>query len=571
MSDGVKHECAVALLRLRKPEKYYRQKYGVADYGNGKLALLLEKQHNRGQDGAGAACLPASPVPGEPPFQIMKSASKTPLADLLARLGDGTFRGSTYLGHLRYGTFGRNSVEYCHPFVRESAFLNRTLLLAGNFNLTDNREIFEQLVNSGHHPSSRADGYLILQLMGHYLEEAQRKNFFDLAGDVLRPAAELLDGGYTFCGMLGDGTSFALRDPAGIRPAFYYCDEEVVAVASERPAIQTAFDAASTEVGEIPPGNALLVTPDGKMEMRECLPAVAPRRCLFERIYFSRSNDSDIHRERRALGKSLVPDILDAVDHDFENTFFSYIPNTAQVGFHGMLAELNHRAFQEKHEVRFGLIAVKDAKFRTFISDAALRNELYMHVYDVTYGLVHPGSDNLVMLDDSIVRGSTMRAAILPILDRLNPKRIVIGSTAPPIKYPDSYGIDMATLHELVAFEALTDLLKLHGKESLLQDAGREARALLEGELPADANPIQKLYNLFPDADLAGAIAARLTPPGLRTELKVVFQTVEALGKCCPMHRGDWYFTGNYPTAGGYRTAARALLNFLEHKDERAY
>ncbi|MDD3153770.1 MAG: class II glutamine amidotransferase [Victivallaceae bacterium] len=571
MSDPIKHECAVALLRLRKSPEYYVKKYGVADYGCRKLALLLEKQHNRGQDGAGMAALKLHPEPGTPPYKIEKSSAPMPLADLLGRIRPEEFSGELLLGHLRYGTFGRTGIDFCHPFVRQSAFLDRTLLLAGNFNLTDTREIFQKLIATGHHPASKADGYLILQLIAHYLEEARGKRVFDLAGDVLRRAAENFDGGYTLCGVIGDGSCFALRDPSGIRPAFYYFDDEIAVVASERPAIQTTFDCTTSEVAELPPGQALVIEPDGRVELRKCLEAQEPRRCVFERIYFSRSNDSEIHRERRMLGKSLVPQILSAVNGDFDNTFFSYIPNTAQVGFHGLLAELNHLAFRSGHEVRFGLIAVKDAKFRTFISDATLRKEFYMHVYDVTYGLVRPGSDNLVVLDDSIVRGNTMKSAILPILDRLGPKKIVIGSTAPPICYPDCYGIDMATLHELVAFEALIDLVNWHGKEYLLREARHEADAVLAGELPDGTNPVKKLYENFSAEELVSAIAARLKPDGLKAELEVVYQSCDALHACCPNHRGDWYFTGDYPTQGGYRVVSQALINYLDNNNERAY
>lgn len=479
MSDPVKHECAVTLLRLRRGIDYFIRKYGNARYGFQKLALLLEKQHNRGQDGAGIACVGLDPEPGRPCYRIEKSNRNMPLADLLERIGGMQppppdvplsaeaaklqlpFCGELYLGHLRYGTFGRQGIDACHPFVRDNACLNRTLLLAGNFNLTDTAEIFEKLVRSGHHPTSRADGYLILQVIGHYLERSieQRHRNADLV-DVLRNACSGFDGAFTLCGMTGTGDAFAIRDPAGIRPGYYYFDDEIAVVSSERPAIQAAFDCSTAEVSELPPGEALVIDREGNVTLSECLPKRPLRRCVFERIYFSRGNDAEIHQERKHLGRALVPAVLDEVGGNWADTFFSYIPNTAQISFHGMLEALFERNRGAADPVRFGQIAVKDAKFRTFIADADARREFYMHVYDVTYGLLRPGSDNLVVIDDSIVRGNTMRNAILPILDRLGPKKIVIASSAPPLKYPDCYGIDMASLKELVAFEAAVGLLK---------------------------------------------------------------------------------------------------------------
>lgn len=595
MSDQIKHECAVTLLRLRRGVEYFQRKYGTAYYGFQKLALMLEKQHNRGQDGAGIACVGLDPEPGVPCYRLEKSNRPPCLADLLEKIGSAIpplpdeplsgdamkhlypFCGELYLGHLRYGTFGRSGLEACHPFVRENACLDRTLLLAGNFNLTDTAEIFRILQATGHHPASRQDGALILQLIGHYLEQMRdrRRHNFSLA-EVLADAMRNFDGAYTLCGLLGNGEAFAVRDPAGIRPGYYYFDDEVVAVSSERPAIQAAFDCSTAEAGELPPGQALLISRDAEVRFEQCLPRKPLRRCVFERIYFSRGNDAGIHQERKALGRVLVPQLLEAVNRDWENTLFSYIPNTAQISFHGMLEALQEECWRETPagrmpKVRFGQIAVKDAKFRTFIADAAARRDFYMHIYDVTYGLLHPGSDSLVVIDDSIVRGNTMRNAILPILDRLAPRRIVIASAAPPIRYPDCYGIDMASLRELVAFEAAVDLLNMHGKSELLERCYEEAKRQLSGPEPEMTNCVKPVYDEFTDAELTDAIARRLKPEGLRAELTLVFQTCANLAKCCPDHRGDWYFTGDYPTPGGFRVVNRALVNYMEKRDERAY
>lgn len=591
MSDEIKHECGVTLLRLRRNTDYYVRKYGSPFYGYRKLALMLEKQHNRGQDGAGIACVRLDPEPGEPAYMLEKSCRQAPLPDLLERIGNeiraavppdgatGTaleqalpFCGDIYLGHLRYGTFGRGGVANCHSFVHDSACLNRTLLLAGNFNLTDIADLFRALVRTGHHPASKSDGYLILQRIAHHLERRLDRNprDFDLA-DIIECAAKDFDGAYTLCGMFADGNAFAVRDPAGIRPGFFYYDDEVAVVASERPAIQAAFDRTTAEVMELPPGHILTIDKKGNVDLRPCLPQKPIRRCVFERIYFSRPNDADIHRERKDLGRSLVPAILKQVNNDFDNTFFSYIPNTAQVSFHGMLEDLNRRAFESGKQVRFGQIAIKDAKFRTFIADAASRKDFYMHIYDVTYGLVRPGSDTLVVLDDSIVRGNTMRNAILPILNRLGPKKIVVAFAAPPLKYPDCYGIDMASLGELVAFDAVVMLLERAGKLDFLTVCYEEAKRQLDGPKEAITNCVKPIYDLFTESELAEAIAEKLRPEDFRGELNVVFQTCEDLVHCCPNHRGDWYFTGDYPTVGGFRVVNRALVNFVERREGRAY
>lgn len=572
MSDALKHECAVAMVRLRKEMSYYESKYGTKDYGLSKLILLLEKQHNRGQDGAGIAALRQHPVAGEPVYNLVKSAAANPLADVLQRIGSGeNYNRELLLGHLRYATFGRHDVSCCYPFVHESTCLGRLLLLAGNFNLTTNQEMYNRFLAEGHHPASKADGYLLLQTIAHYLdrEAACHPEYPDLAR-VLRAALQPTDGAFTLCGMTGEGDAFAIRDAHGIRPGYYYYDDEVFVVASERPAIQAAFNCTTGEVMELPPGKAVVVHRDGGVEISPCLEPAERRSCVFERIYFSRANDADIHRERRDLGRHLAQPLLNAVNGDLNNTFFSYIPNSAQVGFHGLLEALWKRGIECSTPVRFGQIAVKDAKFRTFIADAHSRQELYKHVYDVTYGLVRPGTDTLVVLDDSIVRGNTMRDAILPILDRLMPARIIVASTAPPVKYPDCYGIDMATAGELAAFRAAVSILKNTGRINLLMEAYDAARTELE-KPRCERNCMQMVYDAVDEDELHAEISRLLTPPGMRAEVQVLYQSCEALRECCPEHRGDWYFTGNYPTAGGTRVANRALVNFMENNNERAY
>ena len=574
MSDALKHECGVALLRLSKEAAYYERKYETKSFGFQKVALMLEKQHNRGQDGAGLACLHLHPDQGRPCYDLEKSVAQLPLADLITTCGQrmdedpSAFRGEVFLGHLRYATFGRHSLSACHPFVRDSAFLDRLLLMAGNFNLTDTRELSEDLVASGHHLQSGADGAVILQCLTHALEREREAhgNRRGLA-PILRAAAGRFDGAFVLCGTTGEGDAFALRDANGIRPAYYYVDDEVAVVASERPAIQAAFDLATSDVRELPPGKVLLMHPNGDVELVDCLPEAPRRACVFERIYFSRANDAEIHAERKHLGHALVPQVVRALHGDLENAFVSYIPNSAQVCFHGLLEALLGVALESGHTVRFGQVAVKDAKFRTFISDTQARKALAMHVYDVTYGLVRPGADTLVVLDDSIVRGNTMKSAILPVLDRLGPKRILVASSAPPILYPDCYGIDMATLNELIAFNALVDCLPA----GALDAAYAEAKAQLALPATEQCNILQTLYAQVPLATLIEAIAKRLKPEGLRAELTLVFQTIDDLHRCCPHHLGDWYFTGNYPTPGGTQVANRALVNYMEHRDERAY
>ena len=651
MSDELKHECAVAMVVLRKPPS------ATGDFGGTKLSLLLEKQHNRGQDGAGAAILRASPVPGEEPYWIAKSASATPLADLLGMLtkrckvqtgltGLSVSTASApqnpvnlvnpvhtrferiFLGHLRYATFGKNDVAFCHPFVHESSDLAHTLLLAGNFNLTKGR-----LINHVEHVDHVENNAPDL----HVSTRSTRLNSH--LADAIANALKNADGAWTLCGATGDGWAFATRDPHGIRPGFYYIDEHVVVVASERPAIQAAFDVPPEAVKELPPGEVLVVSPSGEVQMSELSSDInaRPRPCSFERIYFSRANDADIHRERKALGAALLPRILKAADAPLEDIFFSYIPNSARIAFHGLLEALfvecltqsSQSPQSEKLEAtsrslrtsratfipRFGEVIVKDAKFRTFIADAAARREFYKHVYDVTYGLVKK-DDTLVVLDDSIVRGNTMKNAILPMLDRLGPKRIVIASSAPPIRYPDCYGIDMSTLGELVAFRALVNLLGTDAENTFRIALADEESSLtgltgltrLSGDIPQDPknhvnlvnpvknNPLAALYARFTEEQHCAEIARLLTPPGMKAEVKVVYQTVDDLRRClmtrtddegrttenCPFNFqlstfnfqptiGDWYFTGDYPTPGGYKVLRRAMENYLEKNSERSY
>ena len=553
MSDAVKHECAVALLRLRRGAA----EYGATDFGGTKLSLLLEKQHNRGQDGAGAVTLTLSPEAGRPSYNELKSASASPLADLLSLLAKRRRMDETlFLGHLRYATYGKGDVGFCHPFVHKSARRTRTLFLAGNFNLTNTHELFDAYVAMGKFPESTADGYLICEWLASEMLGEEMKSGVEVEErrdqilvSALRTLLPRLDGAYTLCGMTGDGWSFAVRDPHGIRPGYYYVDDEVAVVASERPAIQAAFDLMPEAVRELVPGEAMIVAPDGSVSFEKILEPAERRSCVFERIYFSRANDADIHRERKALGAALAKPLLETVGGDLENTFFSYIPNSAQVAFHGLLEALWTEGLAEGRSVRFGQIAVKDAKFRTFIADAAARREFYQHVYDVTYGLVRPGTDTLVVLDDSIVRGNTMKNAILPMLDRLGPKRIIVASSAPPICYPDCYGIDMSTLGELVAFKALVGL---------------------EGEI-GEAEDVRELYARHTQKEISDEIARLITPSGMKAKVDVVFQTVEALHRCCPDSAGDWYFTGRYPTPGGERVLKEALKNYLERKDGRSY
>lgn len=635
MSDPIKHECGIAMIRLLKPLRFYKEKYGTSLYGLNKLCLLMEKQHNRGQDGAGMANIKFDISPGNKYISIQKSNTTTPIKDIFhdvsaeiaqvakqpgARPEDpewlkknARFTGELFLGHLRYGTYGGNGIERCHPFLRESNWMTRSLVVAGNFNLTNTEELFQRLVNIGQHPKDRSDTVTVLEKIGHYLDKTTiRMEEECIAGgmtrreaeayiaknldvmEILRNACEHWDGGYVIAGLIGHGDSFVLRDPAGIRPAFYYVDDEVAVVTSERPVIQTTFNIQDESlIHELPPGHAIAVKRYGAITVEPyTTPLPEPKRCSFERIYFSRGTDADIYQERKKLGKHLAPEILRAINEDMENTVFSFIPNTAEICYYGLmdalrehcvtvitqkLMELKDRDFNSVNLKsilalcpRFEKVAVKDAKLRTFIAADASRDDLVAHVYDITYGTIRRGLDTLVIIDDSIVRGTTMRESILKILDRLGPKRILLVSSAPQIRYPDCYGIDMAKLGDFVAFQAAIELLKESNQLHVIEEVYRKAKSSLccEGPVP---NYVQEIYAPFTAERLSAKIAELLAPVGIRAEVSVIFQTIEGLHEACPNHTGDWYFTGNYPTPGGAKVCNRAFINYIEGRNERAY
>lgn len=635
MSDPIKHECGIAMIRLLKPLRFYKEKYGTSLYGLNKLCLLMEKQHNRGQDGAGMANIKFDISPGNKYISIQKSNTTTPIKDIFhdvsaeiaqvakqpgARPEDpewlkknARFTGELFLGHLRYGTYGGNGIERCHPFLRESNWMTRSLVVAGNFNLTNTEELFQRLVNIGQHPKDRSDTVTVLEKIGHYLDkttirmeeeciasgmtrreaEAYIAKNLDVM-EILRNACEHWDGGYVIAGLIGHGDSFVLRDPAGIRPAFYYVDDEVAVVTSERPVIQTTFNIQDESlIHELPPGHAIVVKRYGAITVEPyTTPLPEPKRCSFERIYFSRGTDADIYQERKKLGKHLAPEILRAINEDMENTVFSFIPNTAEICYYGLmdalrehcvtvitqkLMELKDRDFNSVNLKsilalcpRFEKVAVKDAKLRTFIAADASRDDLVAHVYDITYGTIRRGLDTLVIIDDSIVRGTTMRESILKILDRLGPKRILLVSSAPQIRYPDCYGIDMAKLGDFVAFQAAIELLKESNQLHVIEEVYRKAKSSLccEGPVP---NYVQEIYAPFTAERLSAKTAELLAPVGIRAEVSVIFQTIEGLHEACPNHTGDWYFTGNYPTPGGAKVCNRAFINYIEGRNERAY
>lgn len=635
MSDPIKHECGIAMIRLLKPLRFYKEKYGTSLYGLNKLCLLMEKQHNRGQDGAGMANIKFDISPGNKYISIQKSNTTTPIKDIFhdvsaeiaqvakqpgARPEDpewlkknARFTGELFLGHLRYGTYGGNGIERCHPFLRESNWMTRSLVVAGNFNLTNTEELFQRLVNIGQHPKDRSDTVTVLEKIGHYLDKTTiRMEEECIAGgmtrreaeayiaknldvmEILRNACEHWDGGYVIAGLIGHGDSFVLRDPAGIRPAFYYVDDEVAVVTSERPVIQTTFNIQDESlIHELPPGHAIVVKRYGAITVEPyTTPLPEPKRCSFERIYFSRGTDADIYQERKKLGKHLAPEILRAINEDMENTVFSFIPNTAEICYYGLmdalrehcvtvitqkLMELKDRDFNSVNLKsilalcpRFEKVAVKDAKLRTFITADASRDDLVAHVYDITYGTIRRGLDTLVIIDDSIVRGTTMRESILKILDRLGPKRILLVSSAPQIRYPDCYGIDMAKLGDFVAFQAAIELLKESNQLHVIEEVYRKAKSSLccEGPVP---NYVQEIYAPFTAERLSAKIAELLAPVGIRADVSVIFQTIEGLHEACPNHTGDWYFTGNYPTPGGAKVCNRAFINYIEGRNERAY
>ena len=631
MSDWIGHECGVAAVRLLKPLDYFIEKYGTPMHAVNKLTLLMEKQHNRGQDGAGACAIKLDMPPGEPYIFRTRSADKNPIMAVRNRMvkafadareahpadyqnGEWVkqnvlFAGELLLGHLRYGTHGAQGESFCHPFLRQNNWMTRNLVVAGNFNLTNNNELFDMLVELGQHPRNKADTVMVLEKIGHFLDEANDFLFRKYRKDgltrreiteriieeldvtrVLKKATRSFDGGYVMCGMIGHGDLFALRDPSGIRPGFYYHDDEIVVIASERPQIQTALNIPIGEVKEIDPGHALIVTRAGQVKMEKVNEPLKKTPCSFERIYFSRGTDKDIYQERKKLGRSLVRKVLDRVDYDLDNTVFSYIPNTAETAFFGLVEgvkdmvgeRMKYHLLKERHltperidellsfQPRVEKLMTKDAKLRTFITADADREDLVAQVYDTTYGIIKP-TDTLVVLDDSIVRGTTLRTSILRILDRLGMKKVVIVSSAPQIRFPDCYGIDMSKMKDFVAFEAGVVLLRDTGREHVLDEIYAACKADERKPMSEAQNQVRRLFEPFTADQVSDKIAEILTPAGMKAEVQVIYQSIEGLHEACPGHKGDWYFTGNYPTPGGHRVANRSFINFMEKSDARAY
>lgn len=630
MSDSIKHECGIAQIRLLKPLQYYYDKYGTAFYGLNKLQLLMLKQRNRGQDGCGIATIKLNTAPGVRYISRKRSNTTNYLQDLFQgvfsnfenlteeQLNDPEwlklnmpYMGEVLMGHLRYGTHGSNNIENCHPFLRQSNWKSRNLVLAGNFNMTNVDELFEHLVELGQNPKEKTDTVTVMEKIGHFLDDEVQRLFEWYKGDgysnlqinelifknidiirILNKACKKFDGGYVIGGLLGHGDSFVIRDPNGIRPAFYYKDDEVVVVASERPAIQTVFNIPYQEIQELKPGHALLVRATGETEEKRFIEPSPTTACSFERIYFSRGTDRDIYTERKRLGELLAKPVLRSVSNDFENTVFSFIPNTAEVSFFGLLEglkkELNNIKLEEIKKLdttkdlpqiekilsltmRSEKVIVKDDKSRTFIADDTTRGMMMPHVYDVTYGIIKDNIDTLVLIDDSIVRGTTLRESLIKIAARLKPKKIIILSSSPQIRYPDCYGIDMSILGKFVAFQALVELLKENAKEHLLDEAYDRCKA--QENLPKEevTNEVIALYNEFSYEEISKKISQIVTPSGIKPEVEVIFQTLEDLHEACPNHKGDWYFSGNYPTPGGNRVINRSFINFMEKTNARAY
>lgn len=633
MSEIIQHECGIALLRLLKPLEHYQAKYGSPFYSLNKMHLMMQKQHNRGQDGAGIANLKLDVEPGVRYINRYRSNSSTPIIDTFehiykqfSKLNDQRskllndpnwlkknleFTGELFLGHLRYGTFGGHKLENLHPVLRENNWMTKSLVLAGNFNMTNVDELFGQLVELGQYPLETTDTITILEKIGHFLDEENelhyekykklgfvKKEITDkIAADidvrhVLSKAAKNWDGGYVIAGLLGHGDAFVMRDPSGIRPAFYYCDDEIAVAASERPVIQTSFNVSADKVKELKPGHVLIIKKDGRITEVPFTGIKEKRSCSFERIYFSRGTDTDIYKERKRLGKLLTPAILKSINHDLENTVFSYIPNTAAVAFKGLIEEVNIFCNQIKTDriIELGSqatpekisdilrflprvedIAVKDIKLRTFISKESGRDDLVGHVYDITYGVIREGLDNLVVIDDSIVRGTTLRQSIIRILDRLNPKKIIIASSAPQIRYPDCYGIDMTKLSEFVAFKAAIELLRETRQEHIINEVYKKSKA--QEHLPKEkiVNWVKEIYKPFTALQISEKISTIVTPPGTRAKIEIIYQTIEDLHAAIPNHTGDWYFTGNFPTPGGNKVVNRSFINYIENRNERAY
>jgi amidophosphoribosyltransferase len=632
MSDAIKHECGIALLRLKKPLEFYKEKYGSAFYGIQKMYLLMEKQHNRGQDGAGFASIKFDVEPGERYISRVRSNKAQPIQDIFAQINERIneeltlhpeyndnvklqkdnipYIGELFLGHVRYGTFGKNNIESVHPFLRQNNWMHRNLIVAGNFNMTNVTELFNSLVELGQHPKEMADTVTVMEKIGHFLDDEVTDLYQECKNNglskreaspviaekldiakILKRASKGWDGGYAMAGLLGHGDSFVFRDPAGIRPAYFYEDDEIVVVASERPVIQTTFNVPFEKIQELKPGNALIIKKNGTVSEEEINTPTEKKACSFERIYFSRGSDAEIYQERKKLGKLILPAVLHAIESDTDNTVFSYIPNTAETSFYGMIEAANDFLNQRKNKfildnrktltkekleeilsvkIRTEKIAIKDAKLRTFITDDANRDDLVAHVYDVTYGVIQP-SDNLVIIDDSIVRGTTLKKSILRMMDRLNPKRIVVVSSAPQIRYPDCYGIDMSTLEGFIAFQAAIELLKERKMTNIIDDVYKKCKSQENLKDTEVINFVKEIYNPFTDTEISNKIAEMLHPDDIKAEVKIIFQTVDDLHLACPKNLGDWYFTGNYPTSGGNRVVNKAFINFYEGKNTRSY
>ncbi len=632
MSDAIKHECGIAQLRLLKPLEYYKEKYGTAFYGVNKMYLMMEKQHNRGQDGAGFASIKLNTTPGDRYISRVRSNAAQPIQDIFAQINARIneeislhpeyaddialqkkhipYIGELFLGHVRYGTFGKNSVEAVHPFLRQNNWMHRNLIVAGNFNMTNVHQLFNGLVELGQHPKEKADTVTVMEKIGHFLDDEVRKLYKKLKKEgytkveaspliaeqlnvtkILKKSSKNWDGGYAMAGLLGHGDSFVLRDPAGIRPAYYYKDDEVMVVASERPVIQTVFNVNFEDVHELPPGHAIITKKSGKVRIKKIIEPLERKACSFERIYFSRGSDAEIYQERKNLGKLLMPEVLKAIDHDTVNTVFSYIPNTAETSFYGMVEAAQDELNKQKndtilaeresltdarlqeilaHRLRTEKIAIKDVKLRTFITEDSSRDDLVAHVYDVTYGVVKP-EDNLVIIDDSIVRGTTLKKSIIKMMDRLNPKKIVVVSSAPQIRYPDCYGIDMARLEDLVAFRAALELLEENGKSGVIEEVYKKCLEQVHLEDNEVKNFVKEIYAPFSAQQISDKIADLLSEETVKAEVKIIYQSVENLHQACPDNLGDWYFTGNYPTFGGNRVVNRAFINFFEGNKDRAY
>ncbi len=632
MSDILKHECGIAMVRLLKPLEFYKEKYGSAFYGVNKMYLLMEKQHNRGQDGAGFASIKLDTKPGERYISRVRSIQQQPIQDIFAQINERInkeltehpeynddvalqkknipYVGEVFLGHVRYGTFGKNSVESVHPFLRQNNWMHRNLIMAGNFNMTNVKELFKNLIDLGQHPKEYTDTITIMEKIGHFLDDSVSKIYKKLKKEgynknecspliaerlniakILKRAAKNWDGGYAMAGLLGHGDSFVLRDPAGIRPAYYYKDDEVVVIASERPVIQTVFNVEFKDVKELDPGHAIITKKSGEVSIKKILEPLERKACSFERIYFSRGSDAEIYQERKKLGRLLMPEVLKSIGNDTKNTVFSYIPNTAETSFFGMIETVEEHLNEKKTQAildgngklsaetvidilserpRIEKIAIKDAKLRTFITEDSSRDDLVAHVYDVTYGVIKP-TDNLVIIDDSIVRGTTLKKSIIKMMDRLHPKKIVVVSSAPQIRYPDCYGIDMANLETLVAFNAALALLKDNNKYNLVEEVYKKCKAQTELEDKDVKNFVKEIYDQFTPEQISKKIAVLLSDDTVNAEVDIIFQPVENLHKACPDNLGDWYFTGDYPTVGGNRVVNRAFINFYEGNKERAY